>query len=52
MEKKTQFNIWYLLFAVFAVLLLRDLWTTYRTVEPLPYSEFAQLLKDGQVKSM
>src|SRR5512140_3759407 len=52
MEKQTKFNLWYALFALFAVMLLHDMWTAYRTVEPLPYSEFQRLLKDGQIQDM
>jgi cell division protease FtsH len=51
-EKKLQFNLWYALFAVFAIVLLHDVWTAYRTVEPLPYSEFQRLLKEDQVKEI
>ena len=39
MEKKTRFSVWYFVFALFAVMTLHDMWTQYRTVEPLPYSE-------------
>jgi cell division protease FtsH len=49
MEKQTQFSIWYFVFAILAVLWLHDLWVQARTVEPLPYSEFQSLLKNGQV---
>ncbi len=49
MEKKTQFSLWYFVFAVFAIFTLHDLWVQVRTVEPLPYSEFQRLLKAGEV---
>ncbi|WP_374262153.1 ATP-dependent zinc metalloprotease FtsH [Zoogloea sp.] len=49
MEKKTQFSIWYFVFALFAVFTLHDLWVQMRTVEPLPYSEFQRLVKAGEV---
>ncbi len=52
LERKMQFNIWYALFAIFAIVLLHDLWTAYRTIEPLPYSEFQRLLKEGQIKEI
>ena len=50
MEKKTQFSVWYVLFAVFAIFTLHDLYRQWKSVEPLPYSEFQNLLKQGQVK--
>ncbi|HMW51566.1 MAG TPA: ATP-dependent zinc metalloprotease FtsH [Rhodocyclaceae bacterium] len=49
MEKKTQFSLWYFLFALFAVFTLHDLWVQVRTTEPLPYSEFQRRLKAGEV---
>ncbi len=49
MEKRTQFNLWYVLFALLAVVTLHNVWTQYSTVEPLPYSEFRQLLKQDQI---
>ena len=52
MEKQTQFNVWYFIIAVIAILLLHDLWVQMRQVEPIPYSEFQTLLKDGKVKEI
>ena len=52
MEKQTQFNIWYLILATLAVLFLHDLWVQMRTVEPVPYSQFQDLLRDGKVKEI
>ncbi|MGE5336773.1 MAG: ATP-dependent zinc metalloprotease FtsH [Gemmatimonadota bacterium] len=49
MEKKTHINVAYLIFAILAVLFLQNLWVSYRTVEPLPYSEFIAQLKQGNV---
>ena len=49
MDKKTQFNIWYVILAVFGVLFLQNLWMESQTVERLPYSVFEEKLKAGQV---
>ncbi|MCP5307878.1 ATP-dependent zinc metalloprotease FtsH [Cognatazoarcus halotolerans] len=49
MEKKTQFSIWYFIFAMFAVFTLHDIWVQMRSTEPLPYSEFQKLVKEGKV---
>ena len=43
---------WYVLFAVFAIFTLHDLYLQWKSVEPLPYSEFQNLLKQGQVKEI
>lgn len=52
MEKKTQFSLWYLVFALFAIFTLHDLWTQIRTVEPLPYSEFQRMIKAGEISEI
>ena len=49
MEKKTQFSIWYFIFAMFAVFTLHDIWVQMRSIEPLPYSEFQKMVKEGKV---
>jgi cell division protease FtsH len=51
-KKTTTFNLSYLLFAVFGVLLLHNLWVTVQTVAPIPYSDFQQRLKDKKVKEV
>jgi cell division protease FtsH len=52
MEKKTGFNLGYLIFALLAMMLLRDWWTQAQTVETLPYSRFEQYLADGRIESV
>ena len=52
MEKQTQISIWYFVLALLAVLWLREIWVESRQVEPLPYSEFQRLLKEGQIKEI
>jgi cell division protease FtsH len=52
MEKPTRFNIWYLIIAVLGVFLLRDLWVTGTQVQPVPYSQFQQSLKEGLIKDI
>ncbi len=49
MDKKQQFNIWYAVVAMAAILLFQGWWTTYKTVEPISYSEFLELLKKGDI---
>jgi len=52
MEKPTQFSVWYFLLAFFAVLWLHGLYVQWRAVEPIPYSQFQSLLKEGQVEEI
>ena len=52
MERKKLVSLWYWGLAALAVLWLHSLWTDFRTVEPLPYSEFQKHLKDGEIKSV
>src|SRR4051812_23740336 len=49
MEKRTQFTVWYVVIAIIGVFWLRDLWVTATQVQPIPYSEFQQQLKDGKI---
>ena len=49
MERRTQFNLAYLLFAVVAVIALQQWWHQAQTVEVLPYSEFEKLLAEHKI---
>ena len=52
MQKIGQWNLWYLMLAVLAILLIQDAWQSYRDTEPFSYSEFLQQLEGGNVKSV
>ncbi|TYC51507.1 ATP-dependent zinc metalloprotease FtsH [Rhodobacterales bacterium] len=52
MEKKHQINIWYALIAMMAVLIFQSWWTTYKTVEEIPYSQFEQLLSEKKIEQI
>ena len=49
MERRTQFNIGYLLFALFTILILQQWWQQAQTIEVVPYSEFEKLLAAGRI---
>jgi cell division protease FtsH len=49
MEKRTQFNLGYLLFALFAILVLQQWWQQAQTIEVVPYSEFEKLLAEDRI---
>ena len=49
MDKKTQFNVWFLIAAFFGVLAFQHVWHTARTVAMIPYSQFQQLARDDKV---
>jgi cell division protease FtsH len=50
--KQTQFTVWYMIVAIMLVLWLNQTLQQYRQVEPLAYSEFITLLKEGKVKEI
>jgi cell division protease FtsH len=52
MEKKTGFNLGYLLVAVLAVLALREGLQQLQAVEAVPYSRFEQYLAEGRFASV
>ena len=49
MERKTQFNVGYMLFALLAVVMLQQWWQRIQTVEVVPYSEFERLLAEEKI---
>ena len=49
MERRTRFNLIYLLFALFAILSLQQWWQRAQTVEVVPYSEFEKLLAADKI---
>jgi cell division protease FtsH len=49
MERKTQFNVAYLLFAVLAVIALQQWWQRAQTIEVVPYSEFEKALAEKRI---
>jgi cell division protease FtsH len=52
MDKKHQINLWYAFIAMMTVLMFQSWWTTYKTVEPIPYSQFEQYLKDKKIEEI
>jgi cell division protease FtsH len=49
MERRAQFNLAYLLFALVAMLALQQWWQRAQTVEVVPYSEFEKLLAEHRI---
>jgi cell division protease FtsH len=49
MERRTQFNIGYLLFALLAIFVLQQWWQQAQTIEVVPYSEFEKLLAQDKI---
>src|SRR5690349_11034934 len=52
MERRTRFHIFYVVFAVVAMLLIQEAWQRAQTVEVVPYSEFERLLKDKKIEEV
>ncbi len=49
MEKHYKFSIWYVLIGIWVVLLAQNIIATMMAVKTIPYSQFLNLLKSGQV---
>src|SRR6267378_4718712 len=49
MERRTQFNIGYLLFALVAIFTLQQWWQQAQRIEVLPYSEFEKLMAEHKI---
>ena len=52
MEKKHQINLVYFLIAMLVVLAFQGWWAEQQAFEPIPYSEFQGLLKEGKVSDI
>jgi cell division protease FtsH len=48
-ERPWHFDIGYFLFALTAILLFQQLWSTYRETAVVPYSEFSSLLREDKI---
>jgi len=51
-EKRTQWNLWYVVLAILGVLVLQSYVQQWQQVQPLPYSEFLQELEKKNVKEI
>lgn len=49
MDKKVQFNFWYIVIAILGMMFLQNLYNQYTRIEPIPYSRFHTLLEQGRV---
>jgi len=52
MDKKQKINVWYFVAAIGLLLAFQAWYATWRTVEPIPYSQFSQLLKEGKLTDL
>lgn len=48
-NKETQFNITYFFLAVIAILIIQSYWSEHKMIAHIPYSEFQQNLKSGNI---
>jgi len=52
MEKHHKFSIWYVLLGIWAVLILHNALFSALSIRTIPYSEFLDLLKKGQLSEV
>ena len=52
MDKKANFNAWYVVVAVLGMLLLQAIFQQAQQTEPLPYSQFRQYLEQGKIDDL
>ena len=52
MDKKTKFNLWYVFFALWGVMVLHSAWVRATRITQIPYSEFQTYLNAGQVEEI
>jgi len=51
-EKKSRLNILYFVAAAILIMLIQQMWISFRQVETVPYSRFMELLEDGRLRSV
>lgn len=49
---KTQFNVFYWIFAIWAVFLIHEAWVNYNGVKPVAYNEFLDLLQNQKIEEV
>ncbi len=52
MDKKANFNAWYIVAAVLGMLVLQGILQQAQQTEPLPYSQFRQYLEQGKIDDL
>jgi cell division protease FtsH len=52
MDKKQLFHAWYIVAAIFGIILLQQLWTQSRGVQVIPYSQFLDDLKSEKIEQV
>jgi cell division protease FtsH len=52
MDKKTNFNAWYIVVAVLGMLVLQAVFQQAQQTEPLPYSQFRDYLEQGKLDDL
>jgi cell division protease FtsH len=52
MNRKNRIHIWYIFIAIWGILLLHNLFVTWRQVDQIPYSQFQAYLDEGQVEEI
>ena len=52
MDKKANFNAWYIVVAVLGMLVLQAIFQQAQETEPLPYSQFRQYLEQGKLDDL
>lgn len=52
MDRKTKINVWYIILALFGIIMLQNFWTQAQHVTTIPYSEFERFLKEGQISEV
>ena len=52
MQRQTRFHVGYVIFAMFAILLLQNVWQRAVTMEVVPYSEFEKLLAEKKISEV
>jgi len=52
MDRKKKIHLWYVFVAIWGIFLLQNLFTQWRTIEQIPYSQFREYLQKDQIEEI
>lgn len=52
MDRRMKINIWYVILALFGIIMLQNFWSQGQHVETIPYSAFEQYLEEGRLSEV
>ena len=52
MDTKTKFNIWYVIIAIWGIIVLHEAWQAFTQIKEIPYSQFQSYLRADRIEEI